>query len=58
MSEEDTMNLYIPEHNIDSQARALIHIVESITAELLARAHALSRADRCHFELNLADLLD
>jgi len=30
----------------------------SITAELLAGAHVLSLADRHHFELNLADLLD
>jgi len=30
----------------------------SVTAELLAGAQALSLADRCHFELSLADLLD
>jgi len=31
---------------------------DSITAELLAGARALSLADRHHFKLNLSDLLD
>jgi len=32
--------------------------MNSIAAELLVGAGALSLADRCHLELNLSDLLD
>jgi len=36
----------------------LQQLINSITAELLVGARALSLADRHHFDLNLSDLLD
>jgi len=41
-----------------SIAAAAMAQLDSITAELLAGARALSLADRHHFDLNLSDLLD